>query len=367
MSSVLIVDDEPGVRTVVRRWTESLGHTVREAGDAEEALASMAQEAASVVICDISMPGHDGLWLVEHLRSAHPNAAIVMATAMTDVDAALVTLHQGVVDYLVKPFDRAHLRESLAHAIDAHRESVRAAERLSDLDARMQARAAALSDRLSHRGVDSDAALEDLLIDLTAEERPLYEHGERVAQLATSLSLALGAVAAEQELIGRAARVHDLYRLALPEGILSKTAALCPEEREILKRCVLRVSDALAAVPFLRPAAELVRSVHERVDGTGYPWGLRGREIPFGARIISVADAFDTMTHPRIHRDAKPLAEALFELRRNRGTQLDGDAVDALLRVVEIHRRDADWREPAAVATSPSASGAAVRERELST
>lgn len=355
MCSVLIVDDEPGVRTVMRRWAESLGHTVREAGSAEAALGAMAREPSSVVLCDISMPGHDGLWLVERLRRGYPEAAIVMATATTDVDAALISLHQGVVDYLVKPFDRARLRESLARAVEAHRHNLRAAERLSDLDARMQSRAADLIGRLSEHRIDSDAALEDLLLRLTSGDRPLYEHGERVAQLSTSMSRVQGVVRSEEEIIERAARVHDLYRLALPEDIVSKTSALSDEDREIVKRCVLLVSNAIGTVPLLRTAADLVRSVHERVDGTGYPWGLRGSEIPFGARLISVADAFDTITHPRIHRHARPLSEALFEIQRSRDTQLDHEAVGALLRVVEMHRRHIDGEPHVAAMPVPTA------------
>ncbi|MEW5984642.1 MAG: HD domain-containing phosphohydrolase [Acidobacteriota bacterium] len=337
MSSVLLVDDEPGIRAVMRRWAESLGYVVREAATAEEALAAMAEDAAGLVICDISMPGHDGLWLVERLRAAHPDTAVVMATGATDIDAALFSLHQGVVDYLVKPFSREHLRESLRRGIEAHRQAVRSRQRLTELDKQLRERVAELTRRIAETGVTSEVELEDLLVSLTGDDRPAYEHGQRVASLATNIALTLHVREPELGAIRHAARLHDLGRLATPEDILSKRATLSIEEREIVKRRPALVADALRRCPFLADAADIVRSVHERFDGQGYPWGLQGGEIPLGARIIAVADTFDTMTHPRVHREARPLSEALFEVQRCRDSQFDPDVVGALLKVVGLH------------------------------
>lgn len=349
MSSVLLVDDEAGIRTVMRRWTESLGYDVREADNAEGALRLMADRASDVVVCDIGMPGHDGLWLVERIRANHPNSAVVMATGATDVDAALFSLQQGVVDYLVKPFDREHLRASLRRGVEAHREAVKSRQRFADLEKRLRERVAELTRRITEVGVTSERELEDVLVTLMADDRPAWEHGQRVATLATNIALVLDVRGGELAAIGHAARLHDLGRLATPEEILSKRGRLSDEEREIIKRRPTLVSDALRACAFLEQAADIVRSMHEHYDGRGYPWGLQAGEIPLGARIAAVADVFDTITHPRVHRDARPLSEALFEIQRCRGTQFDPAVVDALLRVAGLH-----WNSGARAGTGSS-------------
>lgn len=373
MDSVLLVDDEPRVRGVMRRWVESLGYTVREAGTAEEALAAMAQEPSGLAVCDIRMPGHDGLWLVERLRAQHPSTAVVMATGATDVETALFSLNHGVVDYLVKPFGPDHLRESLRRGIEEHRRAVRSRKRLDELEAQMQERVTALATRIAEVGVASDAALEDLLQSLSADDAPAFDHGQRVAQLSTNLALALGVRYPELAAIERAARLHDLGRLATPKDILSNRATLSEEEREIVRRRPALVAAALRGCPFLADAAAIVCAVHERVDGTGYPLGLQGSEIPLGARIIAVADTLDTMTHSRIHREARPMSEALFEIRRCRGTQFDQNVVDALLKIVGLHwggggRRGVRAAEPGENdartedTASPGSIGASYRE-----
>lgn len=337
MCSVLIVDDEPGMRSMMRRWAESLGYHVREAGTAEDALKAASADPPAVVVADITMPGHDGLWLVERLRAEHPASAIVMATGAIDIDAALFSLHHGVVDYLVKPFSSENLRESLRRGIDAHRRQVGALRRFAQLERELLDRVADLNQRIAAASVTSARDLDDLLESLTAEDRPAYDHGQRVAQLAVNIAVALDVRDPDLEAIERAARLHDLGRLATPDEILSKRTSLSEVERAVVRRRPGLIADTLRSCPYLADVADIVRYVHEHFDGRGYPWGLRGDEIPIGARIIAVADAFDTITHPRVHRDARPLAEALFEIQRCRGTQFDPDVVEALLKVGSLH------------------------------
>jgi CheY-like chemotaxis protein len=115
-STVLIVDDEEGIRRLLGHWVESLGYTVQSAGDADEALQMMQATSIDAAICDIRMPGHDGLWLIDQLRASHPATAIVIATGRTDMDP-FVTLRSGVAGYLIKPFRVEELRQALEHAL----------------------------------------------------------------------------------------------------------------------------------------------------------------------------------------------------------------------------------------------------------
>jgi response regulator RpfG family c-di-GMP phosphodiesterase len=355
MSSVLLVDDEDGIRALMSRWLEGLGHETRQASSAELALEQMAQEAAAVAVCDISMPGRDGLWLAAQLRSDYPQTAVIMATGTQDVEAALRSLQQGAVDYLVKPFGRDQFREALKRGLEWHRDAVRSQRRLDDLGRAFRDRLAPLQERLRQHPVASEAAIEELVGAFSGGDGGLAEHSRRVAALAMNIAVSLGIRNPELSDIERAARLHDIGKFAVPKDILSKPGALSDEEQSIVRRLPTFVYDILRPCPFLAAAAELVRSMHERVDGLGYPWALRGEEIPLGARIIAVADAFDTMTHRRVHSGPRAMAEAIFETQRFRGTQFDPLAVDALFRVVSLHWNRGESRGPGGPELAPPA------------
>jgi response regulator RpfG family c-di-GMP phosphodiesterase len=337
MSSVLLVDDEEAIRAVMSRWLATLGYETRQAGGAEQALDLLSREAADIMVCDIAMPGHDGLWLAERIRAEHPETAVIMATGAQEVDVALRSLQHGVVDYLVKPFSRDQLRESLGRGLEWHRDAVRARRRLEDLDGSFRERLAPLGEYLRQRPVASNADLDALVTAFAAGDRTASEHAHRVALLSVNIALALGIRDPELSDIEHAARLHDIGRFAIPEDILCKPTRLSDEERAMVQRLPALVYDLIRPCPFLASAAEIVRSAHERWDGLGYPWAMRGEEIPVGARVVAVADAFDTMTHRRLHSGARALSEAIFEVQRSRGTQFDPAAVDGLFKVVSLH------------------------------
>jgi HD-GYP domain-containing protein (c-di-GMP phosphodiesterase class II) len=133
----------------------------------------------------------------------------------------------------------------------------------------------------------------------------------------------------------RAALLHDVGKLAMPEALLRKPAPLTVEEQAVIRQHPQIAADLIAPVPYLAPAADLVRDAYERVDGLGYPNGARATDVALGARIIAVADAFDAMTRPRVFRDAISAGEALLELERCAGSQFDAAVVDVFTRVVQ--------------------------------
>jgi response regulator RpfG family c-di-GMP phosphodiesterase len=318
MWPVLLIDDEEAVRDVMARWLDMLGYESEAAGSADEALELMAARPAAVALCDIGMPGHDGLWLAGRLRSQYPDTAVIMVTGSQDMDAALNSLHLGAVDYLAKPFTRDQLRHSMRLGMEWHRNAIRARRRAAALEIELRERLAPLSDYLGRVSVATNTELDQMLESLGAD-RVTHEHSQRVSLMSVNLALTLGIRSPELSDIERAALLHDVGRLSLPKTILSRPAALSDEEHAVIRLQPKLVHEILRNCLFLEPAADLVRSVFERFDGSGYPWGLKGDEIPVGARIIAVADAFDAMTHLRLHRDARALPEALFEIQRCRG------------------------------------------------
>ena len=334
--SVLVVDDEPGIREILVRWLAGVGYDVQTAASADEALRRVHDRPPAVALCDIRMPGRDGLWLAQHIRRDAPETAVIMATGVQDVNSAVTSLRQGVIDYLTKPFGRDRLRESVLRGIEWHKAATDSRRWREALDAEVDQRRGRLSDALGSLTIETDAALDGFLNALTLADRDAYAHAYRVAALAASVGCALSLPPEDMSALERAALFHDVGKLAMPEALLRKPAPLTVEEQAVIRQHPQIASDLMATVPYLAVAAELVRDAYERVDGLGYPNGTRATDVALGARIIAVADAFDAMTRPRVFRDAISPAEALLELERCAGTQFDTAVVDVFKRVTQI-------------------------------
>jgi putative nucleotidyltransferase with HDIG domain len=335
--SVLVVDDENGVRDLISRWLLSGGYSVTSAESADAALGMMETAPAAVALCDIRMPGHDGLWLADRIRHLFPETAVIMATGVQDVGAAVDSLRQGVVDYLTKPCGRDRLREAVVRGLEWHRAARDSRRWRLSLEREMEGRHSRLAGAIAALEIDSDGALDAMLSMLTMSDRDAYAHAYRVAALSVSVARLLGLGREDVRTIERGALLHDLGKLAMPEALLRKPAPLTIEEQALIRQHPRLGSELVQQVPYLAEASCIVRDAHERLDGLGYPRGLRAEEIWIGARIVTVADAYDTMTRPRVFRDAITPGDALLELERCSGTQFDRRIVDALKRVLSVH------------------------------
>jgi putative nucleotidyltransferase with HDIG domain len=336
-TTVLVVDDEHGVRDLLSRWLKSAGYAATSAGCADEALGVMSSAPPAVALCDIRMPGHDGLWLADRIRHDFPETAVIMATGVHDVGAAVDSLRRGIVDYLTKPFGRDRLRDAVVRGVEWHRCARESRRWRETLEGEMQRRQARLRDTIAGLRIDSDEALDALLSMLTMGDREAYAHAYRVAALSVSVARALGLREEEVATIERGALLHDIGKLAMPDAVLRKPAPLTAEEQRLIRMHPRIGSDLIRDVPYLVTAAAVVRDAHERMDGLGFPGGARGSDVWIGARIVTVADAYDTMTRPRVFRDAITPTEALAEMERCSDSQFDRRAVDALKRVLSVH------------------------------
>jgi response regulator RpfG family c-di-GMP phosphodiesterase len=288
-----------------------------------------------VALCDIRMPGRDGLWLAERIRASYPETAVIMATGVQDVGPAVQTLRQGVIDYLTKPFGRDRLQEAVTRGLEWHQSAWDARRWRESLEQEMAIRRSRLNDAITALAVDSDETLDSMMSMLTLSDRDAYAHGYRVAALAVSVGRTLGLPDEALQTIERGALLHDVGKLAVPEAILRKPAPLTIEELRLVRCHPALGSELIAQVPYLGPAVPIVRDAHERMDGLGYPNGAHAAEVSIGARIVCVADAYDTMTRPRVFRDAISPSEALLELQRCSGSQFDPLVVDAFRRVID--------------------------------
>jgi response regulator RpfG family c-di-GMP phosphodiesterase len=335
-ASVLVVDDEPGVRDLLVRWLRSLGFDAVAAASADEALTRLRHGRFAVALCDIRMPGRDGIWLAEQMRHDSPDTAIVMATGVQDVGAAVTSLRHGVIDYLMKPFGRDRLRDAVQRGVEWHVRAIASRAACADDCAARQARLDRLFVALHALRVETRVSLDALLARLDAQQPGLADHSETVAVRAAHTGRHLDMTDEQIEVLERAALVHELAKLSLPDALLRKPEPLSATERDAVRELPGVGYDLLTTVPFLASAAELGRCRHERWDGTGYPSGLLGEAIPLGSRILAVVDSYEAMIHPRSFQPGLPEAEALTELARCSGTQFDPAVVGAFLQVLGV-------------------------------
>ncbi len=335
---VLVIDDDQDVRDVMAAWVEAEGYQPVPVDGPEAALAAAGAQPVAVALCDVQMPGHDGFWFLDRVQEQHPDVAVVLVTGVHDVDWALRGLQQGVVDYLLKPFDSRSLSRALEYGMRQHR--LRRADRLlrTQRASELEARHARLIEALSRLQVDTTAHVEAVL-DLVAFRHDVWrDHSRRVRQLAVALATTVRLPDRQVEVLGQAALLHELGRLVLPDGLLGKTGDLTSEERALWRRVPDLGASILEALPALHPAAGIIRSRFEEYAGGGYPRQLAGDQVPMASRVLAVADSYDAMRSPRPFRDALTHEQAVGELVRGSGTQFDPDVVRAFARLPGLGR-----------------------------
>src|SRR5688500_10734118 len=305
---VLVVVDEAPIRRMLQNWVEAEGATGMQAGTAAQGLELVRTEGApAAALCDMRLPGKDGLWLAEQLRTDHPETAVVMTTAVNEIDAAVMSMQAGVVDYLVKPFTRERMTEALQRAFFTH-QSRRA---LSTMQRELEERRAQISDALAELELSAASSLEVMVEIQKARNPASADHSQRVARLAVNLAMTLQIGEPQLSDIERAALLHNIGRLALPDDLLQRDQAdLTHDERARVRAYPLRGRAILQHAPFLAAASEIAVATHECYDGSGFPYGLKGDAIPLGARIIGVADAYDELVSG-VGRPAVPHERAL--------------------------------------------------------
>ena len=323
---VLILDDEASIRRLLQNWVQAEGATVIEADTSEQALTVVAAEGPpAVALCDIRLPGKDGLWLAAQLRARYPETAVVMTTGVNEFDAAVTSLHAGVVDYLVKPFTRERLIQALNRALFAHKSRVA----LTAMDRELSARRAQITEAIAEMEVNSTGSLDAMLSMLAARDPRACDRAHRVAQLSVNIAMTLQIGEPRLSDIERAALLHNIGRLALPDALLRDSGAgLNEDERQRLREYPVHGHAMLRNVAFLAPAADIALAAHERWDGSGFPYGLVGESIPLGARIVGLADAFDALVTSGVSR-----SEALAALATAHAVEFDPNVLEALRRL----------------------------------
>ena len=335
---ILVVDDEEPIRNALKKFLAQQQFEVYAAGSGDEALQQLRRHRVSLMLCDIRMPGTSGVDLVPQALEVEPELAILMLTAVNDATSAALCMQRGAMDYLTKPIELADLGRAVQRALK-RREMLLENRQLSQwLKEEVTTRTAELHRERMKLERLSIATLEALVNALEAKDPYMRGHSARVADLSATIAHQLGLADEDVEHIRVAGRLHDIGKIGTRESVLNKQGALTPDEFEHVKQHVVIGSQILAPLSHLGDIMPAVRHHHERWDGTGYPDGLRGEEIPLTARIIGAAEVFDALSTSRAYQEKMTPEKAIERIADLPGTVLDPKVHEALATVVARRR-----------------------------
>lgn len=328
---LLVVDDEVACRNVMKTMLGELGTSCKTAASAAEALTVLRNESMDAIIADLNMPGVSGLGLLAEVRKLYPQLVFLMATGADDVRLGIEAMRNGADDYLIKPLQIDTIMASLERAFHKKYLEREVENYRQNLERMVNDRTLRLQDALSQveqtyaDTVDALGAAIDLRDEQTAG------HSRRVCLYSIKLLKAMNGSLQQLKSLSIGAILHDIGKLGISDAILLKPGALTIDERRIM-RCHVQIGyDLIKRIPFLADAAQIILMHHERWDGSGYPQGLKGRDVPLGARIFAVADSVDAITSDRPYRSALSSDHARHEIERQAGTQFDPDVVRVFL------------------------------------
>ncbi len=323
---ILIVDDEVIVRRVLSEKMGAAGYRCEQAGTADEALARIKSTDVQLAILDVKMPGMSGVELLAEIKAAHPDIAVIMATAVIDISTAIECLKQGAYDYITKPFNLDEVVLSVERALEQRRLELENRDYQLHLEQKVSEQARKIRAAFLN-------AVTALVYALEAKDKYTSGHSQRVAGISVAIAAELGLSKPEIEKIRLAGLIHDIGKIGVREAVLNKPGKVTAKEYQH----ILSHSDIGAHIltPIVEDDAILkaVRHHHERYDGTGYPDGLSGKEIPLAARILAVADTYDAIISGRPYRAAQSIQTACDEIEHHQGGQFDPEVVDAFLRI----------------------------------
>ncbi|HPL10148.1 MAG TPA: HD domain-containing phosphohydrolase [Smithellaceae bacterium] len=360
--SILLIDDEEAILEIMAAMLADEGYDLLTAGSAEEGLALLKKTPdVSLIISDQHMPGMTGVQFFAQARHISPDALRVLLTGYTDTDAIIDAINSGGIHrYLTKPWSREDflhtIRQMLGKA-DLMRENRRLDELVKKQNAELLDLNKGLEEKVRQKTRHLNQSLEELRSSLEkirmilggtvlamsriVESRDPYTagHEQQVARIACVISEKLLLPVDRVEAIRIAGQLHDIGKIAVPSEILTKPGRLSPLEMEMVKTHCRNAYDILKAIEFPYPVAKIILQHHERMDGSGYPQGLKGDDILLEARIIGVADVIEAISSHRPYRPAMDIDTAMKEITDHRGILYDANVVDACLDIYRTQGR----------------------------
>jgi putative nucleotidyltransferase with HDIG domain len=333
---ILVVDDEEAIREIVASMLSTAGYLCKQAGSGMEALAILTSgEQFELMLSDLMMAELDGIGLLERTKEKYPDMPVVMVTAVHDISVALAAIRNGAYDYLLKPFEREQLLNTVSRALENRRLKVENRTYQTNLESLVAARTDQLQAAMANLERSYDITLEALGDALDLKDAETEGHSRRVTAFTIAIAKAMGLPAEQIPMIARGAFLHDIGKMAIPDAILRKPGKLTPDEIATMQEHCYKGYQIVKKIPFLADACDIIYSHQERYDGTGYPRGLKAKEIPLGARIFSIADTLDAIMSDRPYRRAQTFSAARLEIEKWSGKQFDPDVVKVFLEMPE--------------------------------
>lgn len=330
---ILVVDDNDLVLDMLSTLLSERQYNFRTARALREAEEILSRDRFNILILDIRLSDGDIFRLLDNHPRLSDEAVVILMSGADELDYAVQALRRGVQDFIVKPFSIPTFDERLRAAIDRWQARFRTQFYQAQLENLVKTinHKLLMSDRLIDTAYDETVRALGAAINLRDPETE--EHCHRVSRNSLVLARMIGYPRELMKQLEWGSYLHDIGKIGVPESILTKQGPLTQAEMNMIRLHPVLGNRMLSNIEFLRGSCDVVLYHHERYDGTGYPHGLTGSQIPFSARIFSVIDMMDAILHERPYREASPYGVFLEELERGAGGQFDPEVASVVLEV----------------------------------
>lgn len=340
-NQLLIVDDEPNVIRSLQRELRGEGYVIHSANSGKAGLNLMKVHHVGVVLSDYMMPHMDGITFLGLASQQNPDAVRMLLTGHSSLDNAMEAINRlHIFGYLTKPWSSEDLKRTVSRAFEHHNLVVEN-KKLQKLTEKRNRQLTFVNENLEGLVHERTVLLEEairegiLMLALAAEAKDddTGEHIHRIERLTQDICIGLGMSSKESREIAFSSIMHDVGKINIPDSILKKPGKLNADEWRIMQSHCIAGERILGNKPFYKAAREIARSHHEQWGGKGYPDGLKGDSIPLAARIVTVADVFDALTHERPYKKAWPVEKAIQEMETASGEMFDPDVLAVFLKI----------------------------------
>jgi putative nucleotidyltransferase with HDIG domain len=330
---ILVVDDEYTIIQIIISILNANGYTGDRVRTVKDACAAVKKKRYDIVFLDLGLPDGSGFAVLEKIVDGSPDTLIVVITGVHDIHTAVHAIRKGAFDYITKPFSIMLFQERLNTVREEWKSRTFTRTYQQYLEKLLKERTEELLHTFSRIEHIHDETVCALGAALDLRDPETQEHCRRVSENSMLLGECLGVGREEIRDLRWGAYLHDIGKIGIPEHILLKKGPLSNDEMDIVKKHSILGYSMIKNIDFLSKASEVVLYHHEKYDGSGYPYGLKGKSIPLFARIFAVADAFDAMVAKRPYRNAMSIEEGIQEVKRCEGGHFDPDIVAAFLQL----------------------------------
>ena len=324
---ILVIDDEPELSTIITEYLNEIGYECSVASRGPDALQNISGTSFDAILCDINMPGMNGIEVLRRIKKKDVDLQVIMVSAIADIQIVRKSLREGAYDYLLKPIDFDELEITLKRAMEHVRLIRTNREYQKNLEQKVEERTMELADALSRIRKTYQETILAMGSALETRDVETQAHAHRVSHYSRVIAGELGM--SDDVLIDleRGAFLHDIGKIGVSDTILLKPAPLTESEWQVMRQHPDIGRKMVEGIEFLEGSIPIIQCHHEYYDGSGYPGGFRNDDIPIEARIFSLADALDAITSDRPYRAAATFEQAKAEISKSAGTHFDPELV----------------------------------------